>query len=118
MVKKLKSGRAVRNRIATLYRIGAKRRSIKFDLSDDQLDTLFSGNCFYCGVEPSNYAKEHWLNGSFTYSGIDRVNNDEGYTIENCVPCCKDCNFAKGKKPIDEFLDYIQRISEYQKNGT
>ena len=52
------------------------------------------------------------LTGSFTFSGIDRVDGHKGYSIENCVPCCKKCNLKKNKVSIDimikslEFLGY------------
>jgi 5-methylcytosine-specific restriction endonuclease McrA len=29
------------------------------------------------------------------HNGIDRKNNSLEYTLENCVPCCRQCNFAK-----------------------
>jgi hypothetical protein len=29
------------------------------------------------------------------YNGIDRVDNEKGYLVENCVPCCFTCNSLK-----------------------
>jgi hypothetical protein len=28
-------------------------------------------------------------------SGLDRIDNKIGHTIDNCVPCCKECNIAR-----------------------
>lgn len=61
-------------------------------------------NCKYCNAIPANkinaylgprYLPEAKENGYFVYNGLDRVNNDLPHTLENCVPCCKFCNFAK-----------------------
>lgn len=45
---------------------------------------------------------------------MDRTNNSLGYTLSNVVPCCKTCNRAKGDKNIEEFLEIIKRIINYQ----
>lgn len=34
------------------------------------------------------------------YNGVDRVDNEKGYTKENCVPSCGSCNFKKKAIPI------------------
>jgi hypothetical protein len=50
-------------------------------------------NCHYCN------AKIHWAientkkNG--TACNLDRKDSTVGYTVENCVVCCKRCNIAK-----------------------
>lgn len=42
--------------------------------------------------------------------GIDRLNNDKGYTVENIVSCCSICNKAKSNLTMEEFLAWIERI--------
>ena len=43
--------------------------------------------CHYCG---KLYAgKGGWQ--------LDRKDTSKGYSVVNCVPCCKRCNFGKGK---------------------
>ena len=32
----------------------------------------------------------------FVYNGIDRVDNSKGYTLNNILVCCYDCNTKKG----------------------
>lgn len=52
-------------------------------------------------------------NGAYTYNGIDRVDNNKGYTITNSVPCCKDCNFAKRDMTHDEFIAWVTRVFNF-----
>ena len=40
---------------------------------------------------------------SFTFNGIDRKNNNLGYTYDNCVTACTTCNKAKNSMTIEEF---------------
>lgn len=50
------------------------------------------------------------MNGAFTYNGIDRLNNDEGYTVENTVTCCSVCNRAKHTMGFEAFRAWIARV--------
>lgn len=50
------------------------------------------------------------------YNGIDRIDDSIGYTIDNCVTCCRTCNWAKGNKDYSEFLFYIDRLIKNRKN--
>ena len=43
------------------------------------------------------------------YNGIDRVDNNRGYEIENVVPCCTSCNSAKMDLSKEDFLCRIKR---------
>jgi hypothetical protein len=43
-------------------------------------------------------------------SGIDRVDSNKGYTIDNCVPCCKTCNLAKAELSQRDFLDWVRKV--------
>ena len=48
------------------------------------------------------------------YNGLDRADNDYGYTIGNVVPCCKVCNHWKGTKDIKVFLSHVSKIHKKQ----
>ena len=91
----------------------AKIRGYVFELSKNQVKKLHRGTCFYCGVPPDNTRSEKGVKDVYMYSGIDRIKNDKGYTISNCVPCCVDCNRAKGTKTIDEYLGWIKKVAKY-----
>lgn len=87
----------------TYYRSGAKSRNLKWDLNSEQAAVLFRLSCHYCGLPPN------------PLNGIDRKDPTQGYFDANCVPCCATCNYAKLAMNYAEFMEYIDRIAEYQK---
>lgn len=90
------------------YIYNAKWRGYSFDLTFDEFKKLVVSNCHYCGNEPSNiYFKNYY---DAPYNGIDRVNNNLGYTLSNVVSCCKTCNVAKNNQTYDEFMQWINRF--------
>lgn len=94
------------------YRSNASRLHRSWELSDDQVRTLFEQNCSYCGSVPMNSRgdSEH---SNYKYTGIDRVDSDKGYTIDNVVSCCKRCNRAKDERSLDEFIAWIKSVYDY-----
>jgi len=92
---------------------------------------MVSLNCHYCDIAPKKYSAYHKTDGSFRKekslhadwaeqqwifaNGIDRVDNSKGYSDTNCVPCCSECNHAKGTKSYGEFIKYLERITSYRK---
>lgn len=97
------------------YRIGAARRGYVFKLSLDKFKQITSGNCVYCGIEPNIINDNKNYNGFYRYNGIDRVDNNKGYEINNCVSCCGVCNKMKSTMSRNEFLGQIKRIMEFVK---
>lgn len=122
-------GIATRNKIIGQYRYAAKERGLVWGLSTEDFTVLSQQNCHYCGAPPversytkldSSTAK---YNGGWVCNGIDRRDNDLGYTPQNCLPCCTICNYAKSKMGYAEFIQYLQRVAEFQRgrgvsNGT
>ena len=49
----------------------------------------------------------------YIYNGIDRKNGTLGYFLENCVSCCRPCNWAKRHMSYDEFMAYLQQLVQY-----
>lgn len=96
------------------YKNQAKRRNKFFDLKKKDTLKLFKSNCKYCGNPPQNEWK-HKTNDNIIlkYQGIDRVDPSKGYTINNTVPCCKMCNYAKRDYTEQEFLDWIYKVYTY-----
>lgn len=103
-------GVAASNHLYGNYLRGAKNRGIEFGISKEDFLALAVLPCKYCGAPPSQVHATKGLNGSFTYSGVDRVDSSKGYTVDNCVPCCKDCNYAKRLMTVPEFLNWARRI--------
>ena len=62
----------------------------------------------------NKFITERELTGDIYWNGIDRVDSSLGYINENCVSCCRTCNYAKLEMNIKDFLDWVQRISKYQ----
>lgn len=102
------------NTVVNIYRLGAIRRGYAWELSDSQAYALFMANCHYCGASPSTIYAVTNAAYPFIRNGIDRANSDEGYTEENCVPCCKRCNMAKGVMNYDEFIEFVKAVYDHR----
>lgn len=109
-----KNGEASLNALISSYKQNALTKHIFFDLSKEDMITLFAGKCFYCGCEPSTISYRKGFNGEFIYNGIDRLDNGIGYVKENIVSCCKECNFKKGSQGHTFFLQWVKRIYEHK----
>jgi hypothetical protein len=95
------------------YKGGAKDRSIKWTLTDEEFLGLTSSPCFYTGRLPSSESRSEKSNlGLYLYNGIDRLDSSKGYTKDNCVPCCKQANFAKHTQSFDEFIEMCNMVSD------
>lgn len=103
-------GEACFNFLLTSYRNRAKLKGLSFDLTIEEFKILTKKNCTYCGREPFTIKTKVSCNGIYIYNGIDRVDSSKGYIIENCVPCCKICNYAKRKLSLQEFKEHITKI--------
>lgn len=112
-IKGAKYGSNAKGRVMKDYLVGAKIRGLDFSLSDERFFELTQQPCYYCDASPMSI-KQSWstnpLSEPYTYNGIDRVNNALGYTKENCVTCCKICNYAKKNLSLDEFKSWVTRL--------
>jgi hypothetical protein len=106
-------GIASSNKILSRYKQNAKNRGIAFDLSSNEFLSLIVLDCFYCGASPHKYFELTSGNGGISYNGLDRVNNNKGYTLDNAVPCCEKCNYAKRSMTYDEFKNWIFAVSDH-----
>lgn len=86
------------------YRSRAKSNNIKFTLNLFDFYLLATNSCYSCG------------NKSEELLGIDRVNNELGYTVKNSRTCCWDCNRLKSNKSLENHADYIGRFSQESKD--
>lgn len=59
-----------------------RRQAREFALTVEQCNELWSKGCHYCQQDIS----------SFKGMGLDRKDNSLGYTADNVLPCCGDCN--------------------------
>ena len=85
------------------YKSNAKKRNIEFKLSKIEfINILTNKRCFYCGA--------------IDELGIDRIDSNLGYTINNCTTCCKKCNIMKNVFSQFEFQEHIEKIFFYSTN--
>lgn len=106
---------AIKSNLYSNMKCNGRNNRKGFSLSFEEFLALINGNCFYCGCAPSNKKTDFGSKGKISdtiiyYNGIDRINNNLGYEVNNCVPCCKKCNFCKGSLPQDVFLKIVRDI--------
>lgn len=81
------------------YKKAAERKNRVFDFSFEEFVSIFwMKDCFYCGDPVSSV-------------GIDRLDNDIGYTKENSVSCCSMCNWMKRTFPKEVFINQCKKIT-------
>ena len=111
---RLPYGHASRNELLASYKKSARTRGIAWGLSDTEFFVVVSSNCTYCGSPPDSVRKPNkGVNGEFVYSGVDRIDNEQGYAPTNVVSCCWNCNRAKGTMGLSSFLEWCKRLGTY-----
>jgi hypothetical protein len=88
------------------YKYSAAKKNLPFELSEDDYESIINQPCYYCklSIHPTR--------------GIDRINNKQGYLIENCVPACAECNYMKSTYHIDIFMDHIRKVAQFSSDLT
>lgn len=76
----------------------AVRRGLRWELTFDQyVEWIADGSCFYCGEPHCN--------------GIDRMNNEPFYSMNNAVTCCGPCNQMKSDLKMGDFIERVHMIA-------
>ena len=88
-----------------IYKTNAKNRNYEFKLSLFDFASIIIQSCYYCDKKDG------------IYNGIDRINNSKGYIKDNCVPCCKACNFMKKAQTKEKFITKCIQIANHFKNS-
>jgi len=99
------------NRMFLMYKNNAKKRNYDFKLTKQEFRNIIILDCYYCGQEPESRYENSTIDAILA-NGVDRVNNQIGYNIYNCVPCCKICNRAKGDLTVEEFKNWIKNVNQ------
>jgi hypothetical protein len=86
----------------------ASARNLAFELTEEEVRKLASSNCAYCGDSPQTVTRHR--NHTYRRNGIDRVDNNVGYTSANSVPCCKTCNRMKSAFSASFFRRHAEKI--------
>jgi len=100
----------------------AKKRNVPFDLTIDEFRLITSNPCHYCGVLPYKLVRSicpsfnkhmnDW--GNYIYNGIDQKIAGGGYVIDNVLPCCEICNWAKSDRTYEKFIAYLDRLARFR----
>ena len=98
------------NSLLSAYRASAKSRNIEFKLKAEDIKLLCFNKCFYCNEGYSNrrYLKPYKFH--ILYNGIDRVDNNVGYIIDNCRTSCYNCNQAKHQMIESSFYEWVENL--------
>jgi len=100
----------------------AVRGGREFALPFEWFKHTIHAPCHYCGrvdrnsINVASKRPGEWLIKDFRYNGIDRLNNEMGYVIQNSIPCCAVCNRAKNSMGYQEFIEYINDMIQYRSN--
>lgn len=90
--KKTSSG--PNNRFTRARYIAESRRGLDWEISKSKFNQLVKEPCHYCH-EPIQA----------TGVGLDRIDNSKGYTLDNVLPCCGDCNKTRGDRLTVEEME-------------
>jgi len=87
----------------TDLRRGARLRNYEWSLEEQDTSGLFLSDCYYCGKPSVEGLKIH---------GLDRIDNNKGYHLDNVVPCCEQCNRAKLSDTKEDFIEMCKRVAD------
>lgn len=76
-------------------------------LTLQEYSDLLAKSCYYC-EEPLPPSR---------CTGLDRIDNSKGYSIDNVLPCCGDCNILRMHKlTVDEAKLLSMTLKSYRKS--
>lgn len=110
------SQRGFRNFLYGSTKRNARKRKHGFYLTFSEFNEIISKPCHYCGEEPREMTPEMTKNRGdihqppIRYNGIDRIDPQGDYSVENCVPCCPICNYMKHVQKYDDFMAHVAKI--------
>ncbi len=83
----------------------SKSRSISLTLTLEEYSSLVKQPCHYC---ESSLEKHIGI-------GLDRKDNNLGYTPTNSLPCCTECNVGKGEYfSYEEWFVMVKALIKYR----
>ena len=108
---RLPDGEQSFNGLYRRYKSNASRKGRVFEFDKDSFRDITQQSCYYCGCDPYKISRDRYDTGSYTFNGIDRYNNDKGYTLDNSVPCCEPCNRAKLMMTAEEYINLCKEVA-------
>lgn len=86
-----------------VYKRTANYKNLEFTITYDDYVNIVDKDCHYCGTIQEK-----------GFNGIDRKDQTMGYLLDNCVSCCKMCNYIKGSCSDEVFIKRIEHILTFQ----
>ena len=84
------------------YKLRAKEKDIEFSISKTEFNSIINNSCYLCGKETTKTHK----------NGLDRVDNEKGYTLNNIKSCCGNCNYIKRNNNYESMINKCKKICE------
>ena len=106
--KKQKTLKSYHNKVFGDSKRSAKHRGKDWDLTKEEHLDIITKPCYYCGDSP--IIRESNVGVPFPHWGIDRQDNNTGYTYSNSVSCCQICNTMKMDLTLNKFSDHIKKL--------
>ena len=88
------------------YERRATKKDFDFTIDKEYFITETNKPCYLCGKKSDDLHK----------NGLDRFDNDKGYTQENVKSCCGNCNYLKRTYVYKDFIDKCLLIYENNKD--
>ena len=108
---------SVENRYYNGYKSDTKRNNRKFNISFKKFMEMIQLKCHYCGSKPNLKIFNKGKSRFKIVNGIDRINSNKGYLINNIITCCSKCNLMKNVFSVNDFLSHVDKIYKYSKLG-
>ena len=77
------------------YNKRALKQNKLFELTYDEFIQIIDDICYICGKE----------NNEYHINGIDKINNEFGYNLDNVGCCCGGCNYIKNNYDLDDLIN-------------
>lgn len=114
-----RSGTGAYRKAFNAYKMRSTKAGIDFPLSLEEFTTFVSGKCHYCGEFPTDERRAFnrpSLKGTgpddtAKMHGIDRIDSEQSYLLDNIVACCFVCNRMKSNFGVEFFLSHIKKIA-------
>jgi len=86
------------NPIYSQYKYDALKRGYAFSITREEFELIIMKPCYMCNYEG--------------ITGIDRKDNNVGYTLTNCMSCCYSCNMSKADIDYSKVIQTSHMVAE------
>jgi len=84
------------------YKSNARDRGYEWNLTKKDFTSFWQKPCYYCGDKIETI-------------GLDRINNEKGYLMDNVVSCCETCNRMKLGMTLECFINQCKKVVQKEK---